>query len=176
MSHPRYAPVGEYAPFHLIATATTKEIGALVNTASVTTITAGNNVIVTPTTMANIFAGMRLNIANGTGTAEDILVKSITGTTFTADFLNSHSGAYTVISLKGSYLGKVIVNAPGTSAILTLYNGHPSTLPVAGAAFAIVPLALGAPAGFDCWCNRGLFYTLSGTPGDYTLTYLDSGV
>jgi hypothetical protein len=125
--------------------------------------------------MNNIVPGMILNIANGTGTAEDVLVKSVTATTFTADFAYNHSGAYTIISRRGAYLGRVLINAVGTSITLTLYNGHPSILPDAGAALAVItPAANMPPQVFDCACDKGLFYTVAGTTaGDYTLTYLD---
>jgi len=127
--------------------------------------------------MTNIAIGMLLNIANGTGTAEDVTVLSITSTTFAANFVNSHSGAYTIISRRGIDLGKIIVNTSTTSAAsLTLYKGHPSLLPDAGIAFAVIDLnslPRATPFDYGCSCNKGLFYTLSGTPGDYTLMYLD---
>lgn len=177
VKHSRVSPVLEYQPLHITATGTIVPVGLGVSTTSSTTITAGNGVVVTPASMANIYAGMILNIANGTGSAEDITVSSITSTTFTANFVNNHSGAYTIISRRGIDLGKIVVNTSTTSAAsLTLYNGHPAILPDAGVAFAVIDLnSLPRAAHFDyeCSCNKGLFYTLTGTPGDYTLMYLD---
>jgi hypothetical protein len=177
MGHPRNAPVGEYLPFRVNATASSPvAVGALVNTTSATTITAGTGVVVTPASMANIAVGMQLNVANGSGTAETVQVLSVNQTagTFTANFANNHSGAYTIISLKGSYLGSIVINQIGSGVSITLYNGHPSLLPAAGTPFAVITPAVGVPYDYHCLCNRGLFYTLTGTPGDYTITYLDA--
>lgn len=171
--HERYAPIGEHQPLHVTTTGTTVPVGKAVSTTSSTTIAAGSNVVVTPASMNNIEVGMMLNFANGTGTAEDVKVKSVTATTFTADFVNNHSGAYTIISRRGAFLGRLVVNAAGTGVTITLYNGHPSVLPDAGAAFAVVTPAAGSTLIFDCAVDKGLFYTLAGTPGDYTLTFLD---
>jgi len=178
MPHVRYSPIGDYTPLHVTSTGTTVPVGSLVSTTSATTITAGANVVVTPASMSNIFAGMQLNVANGTGTAENVLVTAIDkgAGTFTATFANNHSGAYTIISLRGSYLGSVVVGAAGSGVTITLYNGHPSTLPVAGTSFSVLTPAVGASYVFNCWCPRGLFYTLAGTPGDYTINAADSGV
>ena len=179
MPHQRIAPIGDYTPFPVIAAqATVTAVGALVNTTSATTITAGLAVVVTPTSMANITPMMWLNIANGTGNAEDVQVIYVNYTTgtFTANFVYGHSGAYTIISRKGTYLGSIVVNNPGSSNVITLYNGHPSTLPVAGIAFATVAASAGYLT-YNCWCNRGLFFTASGgTFGNYTIMYADSQV
>lgn len=158
---------------HITATGTLVPVGLCVSTTSATTITAGSNVVVTPANMANIQVGMTLNFANGTGTAEDVKVKSVTATTFTADFVNNHSGAYTILSRRGTFLGKLIVNAPGTGVTMTLYNGHTSMLPDPGSAIAVVTPTAGSTLVFDCACDKGLFYTVAGTVGDYTITFLD---
>lgn len=71
---------------------------ALVATTSSTTITA-STMAVTPASMANIFVGTQLNFSGGTGTAEIVTVLSVTATTFTATFANSHSGAYNIASV-----------------------------------------------------------------------------
>ena len=68
----------QYRPFHITATqATATAIGNNVATTSSTTITAGPGVVVTPASMANITVGRWLNFSGGTGTFEDVLVKSI---------------------------------------------------------------------------------------------------
>lgn len=170
--HARYSPVGDYKPLHITATGTSVPVGRVVSTTSATTIVAGSNVVVTPASIANITPGMILNIANGTGSAEDIVVKSVTTTTFTADFVNGHSGAYTIISRRGTFLGRLAVGQVGTSVTITLYDGHPSTLPDAGAAIAVISPSSGG-TDFECVCDKGLFYTVAGTVGDYTLMYLD---
>lgn len=169
---PRVVPIGEYIPLHITQAATLAPVGLAVSTTSATSITAGNNVVVTPASMSNITPGMILNIANGTGSAEDITVISTTATTFTANFVYSHSGAYTIISRRGTDVGHMVINTAG-SATLTLYNGHPSTLPDAGAAFAVIDVSSISPREYNCTCNKGLFYTLSASTPDLTLTYID---
>jgi hypothetical protein len=179
MGHPRGAPIGEYIPFPITTLGTALPVGALVSTTSTTVITAGNNVTVTPASITNIMPGMVLNFANGTGVAETVTVLSVnySAGTFTANFANDHSGAYTIISLKGTYVGRLNVNTAGTSITITLYNGHPSTLPVPGQVFASITPVAGASMAFDCFCSRGLFYTVAGTTaGSYTIMYLDSNV
>lgn len=69
----------------------------LVNTTSPTTITAGTQAV-TPASMNNIFPGTKLTVSGGTGAAEVVTVASVTNTTFTATFVNGHSGAYTLVS------------------------------------------------------------------------------
>lgn len=67
-----------------------------VNTTSSTTITSGSNKTVTPNDMHGIHVGDQLFFTGGTGTAETVTVKTVTNTTFTADFANGHSGGYTI--------------------------------------------------------------------------------
>lgn len=69
----------------------------LVNTTSATTITAGQ-MAVTPASMANIFIGTQLVFSGGTGATETVTVQSVTQSTFTATFVNGHSGAYAITS------------------------------------------------------------------------------
>jgi len=124
--------------------------------------------------MSNITPGMLLNFANGTGTAEDVLVISTTSTTLTANFVNNHSGAYTIISRRGIDLGNVVIGKSGSGCTLTLYNGHPSLLPDAGASMAVIDPSDPTGREFFCTCDKGLFYTYAGsTLGDITLMYLD---
>lgn len=169
--------VSDYTPLHITAIGTLVPVGLCVNTTSGTTITAGSNVTVTPASMAGIVPGLTLNFANGTGTAENVVVKTITSTTFTADFVNNHSGSYNITSLRGTFLGPIVVNSAGSGATLTLYNGSPNTLPKAGAAIAVIAIAAGQPLNFACTCDNGLFYTLAATSApDLTLHYIDHSI
>lgn len=177
VKHSRVAPIFEYVPLHITATGTLVPVGLCVSTTSSTTITAGSGVVVTPASMANIYQGQILNIANGTGSAENVTVSAISSTTFTANFVNNHSGAYTIISRRGIDLGRVTVNSAGNLATLTLYNGHPSLSPDAGGSIAVIDCSEVTPLEYGCSCDKGLFYTLAvsggGTNPDLTLMYLD---
>lgn len=174
--HARIAALGEYTPLRLNASGTLIPVGLCVSTTSGTSIAAGNNVVVTPLSMAGISVGRTLNIANGVGTAEDVVVKSVTSTTFTADFLYRHIGAYTIISRRGTYVGNIVVNDPGSNSLLALYNGHPSVAPDAGNVFAVFNPA-NLSGSYGCLCDKGLFYSLTvfsgGTVPDLTLMYID---
>lgn len=174
--HGRIATLSEYAPLRINTAGALVPVGMCVSTTSGTSISAGANVVVTPLSMAGIAIGRTLNIANGVGTAEDVVVKSLTSTTFTADFQYRHIGAYTIISRRGVYLGNIVVNDPGSNSLLALYNGHPSLSPDAGNVFAVFNPA--TPAGtYGCLCDKGLFYSLTvfsgGTVPDLTLMYID---
>jgi hypothetical protein len=152
--------------------------GRCVSTSSATSITAGSNVTVTPAQITNIYVGQKLNIANGTGTAEDIRVKRVDPTlgTFTADFANNHSGLYTITSYLGTNVGPLVVNQTGTSITITLYNGSPNLVPLPPdqGAIAVINTSDVSPFSYACTCDYGLFYTVTGTTaGDYTLHYLD---
>src|SRR5713101_5414909 len=70
----------------------------LVNTTASTAVASAGSVVITPASMANIAGGVPLNISGGTGTAETIIPYNITPTTFTANFANTHSGTYNIIS------------------------------------------------------------------------------
>lgn len=168
-------PDWQYRPFRISAVTTAPvAIGNNVATTAPTTITAGNGVIVTPASMQNITVGRWLNFNGGTGTAEDVQVLSVTSTTFTANFVNNHSGAYVISSQRTVDIGTLEVNQPGTSITITLYDGHPSASP-AGTAFAVITPNVSEPTRnyFDR-CNRGLFYTATGSAiGDYTVNYHD---
>src|SRR5579859_6451209 len=172
--HVRYSPIGEYQPLHITATGTLVPVGKTVNTTA-SAVLSGSGVTVTPASMSNITVGMSLNFANGTGTAENVTVLSTTATTFTANFVNGHSGSYNITSLSGTFLGSIVVGAAGTGVAITLYNGSPNTLPSAGTAFAVITPTAGTYT-FNCTLDKGLFYTLTCTAGDYTLMYLDHSV
>lgn len=177
VKHARVAPIFEYIPLHITTPGTLVPVGLCVSTTSSITITAGSGVVVTPASMTGIYLGQILNIANGTGSAEDVTVTGITSTTFTASFINNHSGAYTIISRRGTDLGRVTVNSAGNLATLTLYNGHPGMLPDAGGSIAVIDCSEVTPFEYGCTCDKGLFYTLAvsggGTNPDLTLMYLD---
>jgi hypothetical protein len=164
----------QYRPFRIAATqATAAAIGNNVATTSSTTITAGNGVVVTPASMQNITVGRWLNFNGGTGSPEDVQVLSVTSSTFTANFVNNHSGGYTISSQRTVDIGTLEINQPGTAVTITLYDGHPNASP-AGVVFAvIVPSTSEATRHYHTRCNRGLFYTCTGTVGDYTVTYHD---
>src|SRR5256885_13768992 len=111
----------QYRPLHITATGTGVPVGNNVATTAPTTITAGADRVVTPASMANITVGRWLNFAGGTGTAEDVVVQTVTATTFTADFVNGHSGAYTISSQRTADPGHFVVNAPDTPVTAPLY-------------------------------------------------------
>lgn len=179
MAHGRTSVVGDYLPLHITSLATSATaVGASVNTTSATTIVAGLNTV-TPASMANLVEGQWLNFANGTGAAENVQIFNINTVagTFQANFANGHSGAYTIISLRGTYLGKLVINQAGTGVTITLYNGHPSTSPAGTPIAVLTGFSIGQSYDFNCSLQRGLFYTVAGTtPGDYTITYLDMPV
>lgn len=165
----------QYRPFRINALqSTVTPIGNNVATTSATTITAGNNMVVTPASMSNITVGRWFNFNGGTGSPEDVQVISVTSTTFTANFVNNHSGAYLISSSRTVDLGHLTVNQAGSSITITLYDGHPSAW-VAGQAIAVITPNTSEPTrSFNVRCNRGLFYIATGTTiGDYTVSYHD---
>ena len=181
--HSRSDSLSPYYPIHISATGTALPLGANVATTSATTITAGSNVTVTPASMTNILQGMRLNFSGGTGTAEDVIVKSVNAVagTFTADFVNNHSGAYNIISYRPTYFGTLVVNAAGTTSNFTLYNGSPN-LYAGGTGTGVVIATITAvstttPYIYNCYLNRGLFYTYTaGAAGSFTFMVLDDNI
>lgn len=176
--HVRHAPVYEYLPLHITGAATAAPVGNLVATTSSTTVAAPGSVTITPASMANIYVNMLLNISGGTGTAEDVTVTSVTSTTFTATFANTHSGTYNISSYKGTFIRGVTVNQVGTTPELKLYNGNPNakypgTSTTIGVIFAdLKPTAVGF-IDYPGVIDKGLFYDFSGTTCDITLWYGD---
>lgn len=69
----------------------------------------------------------------------------------------------------GTFLGSVIVNTGGTFS-LTLCNGSGPTAPVIA---AITNPLTGAVFPFDCFVDQGLTCTMTGMPGDVTVTFMD---
>ena len=169
--HAPVAPIGQYQPLHVTAVATAAPVGLVVDTTSATTVVAGSQAV-TPASMAGIFLNQNLVFAGGTGAAEVVAVTAVTSTTFTATFANGHSGAYHITSLRGTFLGAVVINKVGTGDTITLFNGSPNSSP-AGAAFAVITPAAGATYTYNCAVDKGLYYTVAGTAGDYTITSLD---
>ncbi len=144
--HVRFSPVTEYQTQHVTATGTNVPIGTSVGTTAPTTIVAGSQVV-TPASMSNIQIGQYLNFAGGTGAAEDALVR-------------------------GVFLGPIIIGNPGTSMVLSLFNGHPNASP-AGTTVAVITVPASATSyPFAASFDQGAYYTLAGTPGDITLQYL----
>lgn len=73
-------------------------------------ITAGNNVVVTPDSMANIFVGMLIGVGAGAN-LELVSVSAVTGTTFTASFAKSHPAVTPVLDYTNVVIGKLITSA-----------------------------------------------------------------
>lgn len=72
--------------------------GTLVaSTTATTAVASAGLTTITPASMANIFVGQSLDISGGTGTAETVIVQSVTSTTFSAIFANTHSGTYNIV-------------------------------------------------------------------------------
>jgi hypothetical protein len=178
--HERTDSLSPYFPFEVTAAVTASPLGNNVATTAPTTIVAGSDVVVTPVSMRNILAGMRLNLSAGTGTAEDVVVKKINvvGGTFTADFVNGHSGAYNIISFRAQYLGALIFNTTGFSNVI-IYNGSPLLYNGGtGKGVQIASIAtpsLTFPYMYNCYCSRGVFYTVTGT-GSMTFMVTDDNV
>lgn len=167
--------IPQYKVFRITAltTATPVPIGLAVNTTIAAAITAGNSVTITPLAMTNITKGKRLSIVNG-ATWENITVLSVTGTTFVANFANSYGTASNLYSVDGAVLGPVVVNSPGATVVLTLYNGLPGMLPKAGAIIAAITPVAGSTLGYAAIIDQGLFMTYLGTTaGEVVVHYLD---
>lgn len=187
--HSRSDSLSPYYPFHINTNApTARPLAGNVTTTSATTIVAGANVVVTPASLTNILQGMELNFSAGTGAAEDVVVKNVNAVagTFTADFVNGHSGAYNIVSMRPQYLGSLVVNAQGTtpSATFSIYNGSPllyngGTGTGVLIASVVVPLAGSALPQYlyNCYCSRGAFYTFTNsTGGSFTFMAVDDNV
>lgn len=184
----RGSDVGAYLPFNITANQTPKAApitypkpaGQVIYTTTTTTITGaaspGASNVVTVAALDNIKVGTRLRITNG-GTNEIVTVTAInTGTpSFTALFISSYSGTSTITSITPSYLGMVVINNAGTTAVLTLYNGHPDS---STGTKKIATIAVGSQDHwFNCYAEFGLYYTLtSGAAPDITVMYLDAPI
>jgi hypothetical protein len=67
-----------------------------------------------------------------------------------------------------TYLGAIIINAPGTNWVLTVYDGIDATGTVIG---TISPSASGGNFVYDCALANGLYIASSGTAGSATVVY-----
>jgi hypothetical protein len=164
----------QYRPQRISQAGNAVPVGNNVSTTAADIITPGT-FTVTPLSMQNITVGRLLNFNGGTGTAEDVQVLSVTATTFTAVFAQSHSGGYVISSQRTVDIGEFTVNTLGVGVTITLYDGHPSAFPT-GAPFAVITPNAGEPTRiFKTRINRGLFYTATSTGvfGDYTVTFHD---
>jgi hypothetical protein len=169
---------GQYQPWHVTNAATAAPVGGCVETTSATTISVGSNVVTPTTAQPQIVKGMRLLIIGGVGTLEIVQPTFVAsdGSTFTAVFANTHSGAYHIISLCGTFVGPLIVNKVGTGETLTFYNGSPNATAYnanIGKVVAVITPNANKDNAFQAAFDYGLFYTLAGTPGDYTIQYID---
>jgi hypothetical protein len=171
--YPRRAIVPEYKALHITSTGTAVPVGRCVSTTSAAALTAGSNVTVTPASMVNIMAGMYLNFTDGTHN-ENAQVLTVSASSFTVNLQNSYAGGVQIISRTGTSFGGLIINNPGTGVTFTFYDGHPSLAPDAGQIIAVLAISSSTPDKFyGLTCDKGLFYTASGTMGDFTLRYLD---
>jgi hypothetical protein len=104
-------------------------------------------------------------------------VTAVTGTTFTANFQNAHSGTYNITDRgNGHWLGTVVIGAAGSGMTLTLYNGNPamsySPAPNGFGVIAVITPVAGASYVFNVDCDYDLYYTYAGTtPGDVSIMY-----
>lgn len=164
-----------YDKLHVTAAAGPLAVGRFQAQTTASTAIAGGGAatVVTPGSMANINQGDWLEIFGGTGTSERVQVTAKTATTFTANFANAHSGTYNITTRHKVYLGTVCINKAGTTDTITLYDGNPNWTIQPGVAFAVISPAFGY-LDYHVECLYGLYYTVAGTPGDYTLTFLDS--
>jgi hypothetical protein len=166
--------VEQYKALHITAATTgPTPIGLTVNTTIAAALTAGSAVVITPASMANIIKGKRLSIVNG-ATTEYVTVLAVTGTTFTANLVNSYGTSSNLYSTDGTVLGRLLIGSAGSTMTLTLFNGLTGMLPKAGAAISVITLAAGPPWDLGIICEMGAFYTYTGTTaGDLTILYLD---
>ena len=178
----RNEPVSAAPALHISSLGTALPVGACVSLSSIAqAITGGqaNTITLTAAQMMNIEVGQRFNVNNG-ATGEDIVVSSKTPTSFTATFVNSYaSNAWKLISYRGTALQTIIINNPGTSITITLYNGSPNLfpLPTTQGAIATISPTVNVTLAYGAICDLGLFYTVAGTTaGSYTLMYIDSSV
>jgi len=74
----------------------------IVNTTLTGAIAAGAGVVATPASMAYIAVGSLLGVGAGGADIEHVYVTAVTGTTFTADFLNAHASGAQVGGSSGS--------------------------------------------------------------------------
>lgn len=67
----------------------------------------------------------------------------------------------------GTFIGAIIVNAPGTGITITLGNG---TTTVPANVFAVITPVNGGNYAYNGVCDKGLYIAIAGTTaGDYTV-------
>lgn len=166
---------------HITAAAGPLAVGRFQAQTTATTAIAGGgaSTTVTPVSMTNINQNDWLEIFGGTGTSERVQVTAIqyssgAPVSFSAVFANAHSGTYNITTRHKVFIGRVVINKVGTTDTITLYDGHPSWTIQPGQAFAVITPTAGGNYVYDAECLFGLYYTVGGTAGDYTITFLDS--
>ena len=102
----------------------TSTVANIVDTDTSTTITAGSDVVVTPTTMDNIYVGQNIVINRNGTTSETVQTTAITASTFTADFVNSYSGT-TLVDTAVVYADEIVKDI--ISTVSTLNSSQLST-------------------------------------------------
>jgi hypothetical protein len=92
----------------------------------------------------------------------------------TATFASTHLANFAVRVCRGSYLGGVFFNTAGTTMVLALYNGHPSSS-TGKLVASITQPAAAAPYPLAGAFDQGCFYTyVGGAAGDITVLAMPS--
>lgn len=173
--HKQFAPVGQYTPYPITSVISTLTgIGHCVATTAPGPISVGVQVV-TPASMVGIVEGLMLNVGDGAA-SEDVRVIAVTSTTFTALFLQAHSGSVNLTSRNGTFLGGLVIGSVGSGVTIEIHNGHPNlnpapTHPSYGLISTITPVAPFVP--FPAVLDFGLYIKVAGTVGNYTLLYDD---
>jgi hypothetical protein len=81
--------------------------------------------------------------------------------------------------MRGQYLGNLVLNVVGTISAITIYNGSP-LLYAQGTGAGTTIASIGTPSTtvpylYNCYCNRGVFYTAVGA-GSFTVMVSDDNV
>lgn len=172
------APIPTYRPYHVNAAATAAAAGMLFDGTSATAVAAPGTQAITLTLVDGDYGviqpGDILIVDTGAACeAAPVTAVNIPAKQITCTFANTHSGTYPVRLAKGSYLGSIAVGAVGTSATLTLYNGHPNNN---GKTIAVITPATPGYT-FNCALDQGLFYTYAASAaGDVTIMALPAFV
>src|SRR5258708_18593 len=182
---PYRAPVpalGSYRPYHVSAATTSPQAaGAQFDGTSATAVAPGSVTITLSGWVDGdpglIQVGSRLVIDTG-APCEIVKVTAISGPAaalqVTATFANTHSGTYRVRLNRGSVLGTILVGQPGTTMVLTLYNGHPNA---GGTAMSVItPPTAADEVAVGATFDKGVYYTYTGTTaGDVTIMAAPAG-
>ena len=76
-------------------------------------------------------------------------------------------------STHGCFFNGFYVGNPGTGVTITLANGPVST---ATNIFSVITPVANMAYDFALVLDRGLYVTVTGTPGDFTLTFMDEAI